>query len=94
MRVLLDYPWQGNIRELHNVVEYAFAVGRGMTLRLSELPLEFNEPRIVNQQIRQSVPLSADEETAAIHPPSIGAKQGYGHGSCALTGNELGNFLA
>ncbi len=66
MRVLLDYLWPGNIRELHNVVEYAFAVGRGATLRLSELPPEFREPRVVNQQIRQSVPLSAEEETAAI----------------------------
>ena len=47
MRVLLDYAWPGNIRELHNVVEYAFAVGRGTTLRLSELPPEFREPRAV-----------------------------------------------
>ena len=66
MRVLLDYSWPGNIRELHNVVEYAFAVGRGPTLRLSELPPEFREPRVVNQQIRQSVPLTAEEETATI----------------------------
>jgi transcriptional regulator with PAS, ATPase and Fis domain len=65
MRVLLDYAWPGNIRELHNVVEYAFAVGRGTTLRLSELPPEFREPRVVNQ-IRQTAPLSAEEETAAI----------------------------
>ncbi len=65
MRVLLDYAWPGNIRELHNVVEYAFAVGRGTTLRLSELPPEFREPRAVNQ-IRQTVSLSAEEETAAI----------------------------
>jgi transcriptional regulator with PAS, ATPase and Fis domain len=66
MRVLLDYAWPGNIRELHNVVEYAFAVGRGTTLRWSELPPEFREPHVANQQIRQSVPLSAEEETAAI----------------------------
>jgi len=65
MRVLLDYAWPGNIRELHNVVEYAFAVGRGTTLRLSELPPEFRAPRAVNQ-IRQTVSLSAEEETAAI----------------------------
>jgi len=67
MRVLLDYPWPGNIRELHNVVEYAFAVGRGTILRLSELPPEFREPRVVDQPIRESVPLTAAEETAAIH---------------------------
>jgi transcriptional regulator with PAS, ATPase and Fis domain len=45
MRVLLDHSWPGNVRELKNVVEYAFAVGRGTELRLSELPPEFREPR-------------------------------------------------
>jgi len=66
MRVLLDYAWPGNIRELHNVVEYAFAVGRGTTLRLSELPPEFREPRVPDHRIRQFVTLSAEEESAAI----------------------------
>lgn len=72
MRILLDYQWPGNIRELHNVVEYAFAVGRGPTLRLSELPPEFREPRTIAAQPEKfkpsmrSSPLSAEEETAAI----------------------------
>lgn len=43
MRLLLDYSWHGNVRELHNVVEYAFAVGRGTILKQSELPPEFRE---------------------------------------------------
>lgn len=43
MRLLLDYPWRGNIRELHNVVEYTFAVGRGSVLKSTELPPEFRE---------------------------------------------------
>ena len=41
MRRLLDHPWPGNVRELRNVVEYAFAVGRGQELELAELPPEF-----------------------------------------------------
>ncbi|MFH0341166.1 MAG: helix-turn-helix domain-containing protein, partial [Chromatiales bacterium] len=45
MRLLLDHSWPGNVRELKNVIEYAFAVGRGAELRLSELPPEFREPR-------------------------------------------------
>jgi PAS domain S-box-containing protein len=45
MRALLDYPWPGNVRELQNVVEYAFAVGRGDTLPLLNLPPEFREER-------------------------------------------------
>jgi transcriptional regulator with PAS, ATPase and Fis domain len=66
MRALLDYAWPGNIRELHNVVEYAFAVGRGTTLRGSELPPEFREARNMEPQSVQNIPLSADEESAAI----------------------------
>jgi len=66
MRALLDYAWPGNIRELHNVVEYAFAVGRGTTLRCSELPPEFRESRTALPQAVQNTPLSADEESTAI----------------------------
>lgn len=43
MRALLDHAWPGNVRELQNVVEYAFAVGRGEALRLDDLPPEFRE---------------------------------------------------
>ena len=67
MRVLLDYTWPGNIRELHNVVEYAFAVGRGTTLRLSELPPEFREPMsIIDKRIKQSSPMSKEQKMTAI----------------------------
>ena len=67
MRVLLDYRWPGNIRELHNVIEYAFAVGRGTTLRLSELPPEFREPlSVIDQQVKKSTPLSAEQKMEAI----------------------------
>ncbi len=47
MRLLLNYPWPGNIRELQNVVEYAFAVGRGPDLTLADLPPEFQEPTAI-----------------------------------------------
>ncbi len=43
LRALLDHPWPGNVRELINVVEYAYAVGRGPTLAWSHLPPEFRE---------------------------------------------------
>ncbi len=44
MKLLRDHDWPGNVRELQNVVEYAFAVGRGPTLGLQDLPPEFREP--------------------------------------------------
>jgi transcriptional regulator with PAS, ATPase and Fis domain len=70
MRILLDYAWPGNIRELHNVVEYAFAVGRGATLRYSELPPEFREPRVVETRFSTSPlitqSLTAEQEAGVI----------------------------
>ena len=37
MDALSSYTWPGNIRELRNVIEYAFAVGEGALLSLDEL---------------------------------------------------------
>ena len=37
---LLSYSWPGNIRELRNVIEYAFAIGEGETLTVNELTPE------------------------------------------------------
>ncbi|WKJ92353.1 sigma 54-interacting transcriptional regulator [Methylomonas montana] len=47
MRRLLDYSWPGNVRELINVIEYAFAVGRGNELRTDDLPPEFRESKTI-----------------------------------------------
>ena len=45
LRLLLEHSWPGNVRELQNVVEYAFAVGRGEVLKPEDLPPEFREER-------------------------------------------------
>lgn len=37
---MLSYPWPGNIRELRNNIEYAFAIGMGNTLKLEDLTPE------------------------------------------------------
>jgi two-component system, NtrC family, response regulator AtoC len=56
MRVLLDHAWKGNVRELQNVLEYAFAVGRGAELRLTDLPPEFKNQLPGSPPIRESSP--------------------------------------
>jgi DNA-binding NtrC family response regulator len=69
MRNLLDYAWPGNIRELHNVVEYAFAVGRGTTMRHSELPPEFREPQVLDKlqsRLKSSITMTPELEMVAI----------------------------
>ncbi len=66
MRLLLDYQWKGNIRELQNVLEYAFVVGRGSVLRVSELPPEFRETPLQQTAATETAVLSADQEKLAI----------------------------
>jgi transcriptional regulator with PAS, ATPase and Fis domain len=44
MRALLDHRWPGNVRELQNVLEYAYAVGRGPELMIEDLPPEIRDP--------------------------------------------------
>jgi transcriptional regulator with PAS, ATPase and Fis domain len=66
MRILLDYHWPGNIRELQNVIEYAFVVGRGSTLRPAELPPEFRELPQNHEIEKTNKPLSRKGEIEAI----------------------------
>jgi two-component system response regulator AtoC len=39
-RMLLEYPWPGNIRELRNAIEHAFAVGAGPVVTAEDFPPE------------------------------------------------------
>ena len=36
--MLKNYAWEGNVRELENAIESAFAMGRGTTLRKKDFP--------------------------------------------------------
>ena len=42
LKMLLDYSWPGNIRELINVLEYCFAVAPGSFIRPIDLPNQFH----------------------------------------------------
>jgi len=64
LRALLDYRWPGNVRELRNVVEYAYAVGRGTIVTLDDLPPEVREPRTPDPRARPA------PEPPAADPPA------------------------
>ena len=66
MRVLMDYHWPGNIRELQNVVEYAFVVCQGVEVTLSDLPPEFRETQSELKVSQEKLFMSAEDEKTAI----------------------------
>lgn len=66
MRALLDYSWPGNGRELRNVMEYAFAVGRGPTIGIEELPPEFRENRRETRTTAGPQPREAEQIQAVL----------------------------
>jgi len=64
MRLLLDYSWPGNIRELANVIEYAVVVAKHETILPEHLPSEIQQPpkaavHVVGAHTSPSVPASA-----------------------------------
>jgi DNA-binding NtrC family response regulator len=51
---LMSWDFPGNVRELQNVIEYAFVLGEGPVMTEAELPLDFREEGpAINQPERQ-----------------------------------------
>ncbi|MCK6472384.1 MAG: sigma-54 dependent transcriptional regulator [Planctomycetes bacterium] len=74
---LSSYPWPGNVRELESVIESVYALGRGETLRLEDLPewLERNPPGAANgngHAARAAHPAASAPAHAPL-PGSVGA---------------------
>ncbi len=40
MSIIMSYPWPGNVRELKHVIEHAFVLVKGRTIRAEHLPTE------------------------------------------------------
>lgn len=66
---LQRYSWPGNIRELRNVLEYAYVVGDGPVLSVSDLPLELTE----ELSGQESAPVASAPASApqSLPPPTM-----------------------
>jgi len=60
MRLLLRYPWPGNIRELRNAIEHAVVVARGSTIEAADLPRRTRDFTAGVLQAEAPVPSSGD----------------------------------
>ena len=94
MRALLDHPWPGNVRELRNVVEYAFAVGRGPTIEVTELPPELREARAARrgETRRESREGTSDRTEAARIQAALDEAAGDLDKAAALLGMSRTTF--
>lgn len=59
--VLENYRWDGNIRELENVIQRAIVLANGTTIQISDLPLEIITKAESGYRIQQDVTLDAAE---------------------------------
>lgn len=87
LRALYDHNWPGNVRELQNVVEYAFAVGRGEVLSLQDLPPEYGRmPQRPSQQSHEP----GTEETSVDEAERIRVALVSAKGKIEPAAKELG----
>lgn len=49
LQKLMHYAWPGNIRELFNVIEYAFAINQGSMIQIEHLPAEIQKSQPPHQ---------------------------------------------
>jgi transcriptional regulator with PAS, ATPase and Fis domain len=86
MDILLKHNFPGNVRELENIIEYAFVVCRGKIIEKQHLPAEFtvnpNELKITNNNVnvvKEELEQQQIQQTLRKH-----------HGHQGRTAKELG----
>jgi DNA-binding NtrC family response regulator len=74
LQALLNHPWEGNIRELKNVVEYMIVMGNGTSIELADLPPEFQgiDPYFTHQAI-----ITDTSTASSLNPMSTVLSEGF-----------------
>lgn len=73
IKVLLQYSWPGNIRELQNLVERLVVINRGGPININQLPKDYitNESFISNNQAEFIEEVSYEKKPQPLPEPSI-----------------------
>ena len=73
LKLLIDYEWPGNIRELKNVIEHMVIIGKGEVIRVEKLPTEIKG---IYQNINHQA-MNLTENHSEILPDYRKAKKDY-----------------
>lgn len=65
MRALARHDWPGNVRELRHVLEYAFVVTEGSTIRREDLPEVVGGGAAAGSNVADGSPVRHEEESTA-----------------------------
>jgi PAS domain S-box-containing protein len=66
MRILMQYPFPGNVRELENIIEHAFVMCRNETIQLNHIPPELQHFRIPSSLPHSKTPIEDSERQAIV----------------------------
>jgi DNA-binding NtrC family response regulator len=66
-RLLSDYAWPGNIRELRNMLERAYLLAKGQEITVAHFPGLMSATPTASQQVGSGLPLVNLEEMEQIH---------------------------
>lgn len=70
LEALERYPWPGNVRELRNALEYAYVIGDGPVLQVTDLPLEIVDPSAGPDAV-EALPVNAPPASAPEESPEV-----------------------
>jgi len=78
MRLLVDYSWPGNIRELQNIIERGVVLSEGITLKLGTdlLPIEASGTTIESAKLAETTNADSLEEVQRQHILCVLARTG------------------
>ena len=70
MRVLVNFVWPGNIRQLRNAMRYALAVCDNGVITCADLPADVIDASAADVPVQQALPAESRQAVAAL-PPSV-----------------------
>ena len=77
LKLLMDYPWPGNIRELQNAIEHAFVLVRGNLIEVEDLPEEIRKGRLATT-FRETADRQNNDLSASVYYAEIFRKNKSG----------------